>query len=235
MNRNLDIYVDTGDIDKIRQYAYDNRVNGFTTNPSLMRKAGVRDYETFARAALEAAAGKPVSLEVVSDDPAEMARQAKRIASWGENAYVKIPCRHADGRPTTATIRRLAESGVPLNITAILSVDADVPRLLPALQDAKRPILSVFAGRIADTGRSAFYAVMKTRLYLRDGCPAARVLWASCREIHNLVEAQDCADIITLFPEMIEKLRLANKDLGEYTVETVRGFLEDSAAAGYSL
>src|SRR3990167_6006000 len=187
----LRIFIDTSDVTQLNKYAHDSRISGCTTNPALMKQAGIASYRNFATIVLGIANGKPVSFEVIADDFDEMERQARLIASWGEN----------------------------LNITAVMT-GAQIDALHGVL--SPHHILSVFAGRIADTGRDPMHVMRKARL-----CKA-QLLWASAREILNVYQAEECGcDIITLTPNLIDKLALQGKSLSEYSLETVRMFYRD--------
>lgn len=199
-------------------------VDGFTTNPSLMRRAGVADYQAFARQVLEAAGGKPVSFEVLADDLEGMERQARRIAAWGENVYVKIPIITSRGDSCVPLIARLAATGVKLNVTAVLS-KGQVRDAVAALGGSG--IVSVFAGRIADTGRDPIRVMNSARS--RIGGAGVQLLWASARQIYDVVQAEECGcDIITLGPDLLAKRELLGRGLEQYSLETVRQFIKDA-------
>lgn len=207
------IYLDAADLKDLERYAADQRIAGITTNPTLMKKAGIRNYRDFARTVLAASAGKPVSFEVLADDFATMARQAREIASWGENVYVKLPVTNTRGESTVPLIDSLGD--LNLNITAVMSND-QVFDLFDFVEE--HHILSVFAGRIMDTGR----------LPPRLGSMPCKTLWASAREVYHVVMAEEYGyDIITLTPDLIAKLDLRGRDLEEYSLATVRQFFRD--------
>ncbi len=209
-------------------------IRGFTTNPTLMRKAGVRDYEAFARAVLRAVPDRPVSFEVFADDEAEMEMQALTIATWGANVNVKIPVTNRAGVFLGPLIRRLAEAGVALNVTAVLTLD-QVHRVVEALTPETWAIVSMFAGRIADTGVDPVPMMAEARRILR-GRPRAQLLWASPRELLNVFQAEDAGcDIITVPPEILRKMDLVGKDLVVYSQETVEMFHRDARAAAYQI
>lgn len=222
MVRRIAIYADGADLGGMRALA--DRVQGYTTNPSLMRKAGVRDYRLFAAAVLNVAGGKPVSFEVLADDFAQMDRQAREIASWGENVYVKVPITNTRGKASAPLIAALAAAGVKINVTAVFTA-AQALTAIEALGEAGG-IVSIFAGRIADTGVSP----VQTCLTARSNSPrSVKLLWASAREPFNVVQAEEaCCDIITLSPALIEKLSMFGKDLEAYSLETVRQFQTDA-------
>ena len=213
------IFLDTADIDRLQIWGADKRVAGFTTNPALMKKSGIGSYRNFATILLGVANGRPVSLEVTADDFGEMEQQARELASWGENIYVKIPVTNPRGRSSIPLIEKLQDFN--LNITAVMS-GAQIEALRPVL--TQNHILSVFAGRIADTGRDPMHIMRKARL-----CHA-QLLWASAREVLNVYQAEECGcDIITLTPDLLGKLSLHGKSLNEYSLETVCQFYEDGA------
>ena len=200
-------------------------VHGYTFNPSLCRKLGVTDYRTFARLALECSGGKPVSFEVLADDLPTMNSQAREIASWGENVYVKIPVMTSEGDSTALLIHLLSNKGVKINVTAVMTL-AQIRTIARTLSPNTPSIISIFAGRIADTG------VDPTPLFIeasRVKHSSTETLWASTREPYNIKQAESCsADIITLSPEIYSKLSMFGKDLNEYSRETVKQFLNDS-------
>lgn len=224
MVRKVQVYADGADLAEIKRLG--NAVCGYTTNPSLLKSAGVVDYETFAKTALQYAAPAPVSFEVLSDDLDEMERQARIIASWGDRAVVKIPIVNSRGESTVDVIRRLSEDRIWLNVTAVMT-GADVCRAVAALRNSGH-IISIFAGRIADTGRDPETVVRDAAMFAH---PAGqKILWASTREVFNWVQAERSgADIITMTPAMIEKmLAFEGKNLDHYTRETVQQFAKDA-------
>ncbi|HVT96492.1 MAG TPA: transaldolase [Acidobacteriaceae bacterium] len=207
-------------------------VRGFTTNPTLMRKAGVRNYEAFARSLLRAIPDRPVSLEVFADDEEQMEMQALTVATWGANVNVKIPVTNRAGVLQTRLIRTLSEAGVAVNVTAILTLE-QVEQVVGALAAETGAIVSIFAGRIADTGVDPVPVMAEAKRILR-WRPRAQLLWASPREVLNVFQAEDAGcDIITLPPEMLRKLELVGRDLKQYSLETVEMFHHDARAVGY--
>jgi transaldolase len=209
-------------------------VAGFTTNPTLMRKAGVKDYERFAREILDVIRGRPISFEVTADDFSEMERQARKIASWGPNVYVKIPVSNTRGEMSLDLIRRLAHSRISLNVTAILTLD-QVRDVSAALAGPTSSYVSVFAGRIADTGRDPV-PVMAAAVELLRPYSNQELIWASPRELLNILQANSVGcHIITVTSDLLGKLALVGKDLKEYSLETVEMFFNDAARAGYVL
>jgi transaldolase len=228
------LFADGADIATMVEMARRPYIAGFTTNPTLMRKAGVADYRAFAREALRAIPDRPISFEVFADDLAEMERQAHDIAGWGDNVYVKIPVTDTEGRPTDDCIRRLAKAEVQLNVTAVLTLE-QVQRVSRALEDSRSSVVSVFAGRIADTGRDPV-PIMTAALDLLRPCPGQQLLWASPRELLNVFQADAIGcHIITATADILQKLALVGKDLTDYSLETVRMFHRDAQQARYVL
>jgi transaldolase len=209
-------------------------VKGFTTNPTLMRKAGVSDYEGFARDVVAAIPDRPISFEVFSDEFAEMERQARHIATWGEQVYVKIPVTNTRREPAYDLIHRLAHAGVKVNVTAIMTLD-QVRAVVAALEGGAPSNVSVFAGRIADTGRDPV-PLMKEAVEILRAEPRAELIWASPRELLNLFQADAIGcHIITVTHDILKKLDQVGKDLGDFSLETVKMFHDDARAAGFSL
>jgi transaldolase len=230
----IKIFADGADIATMVEMARHPYIAGFTTNPTLMRKAGVTDYRAFAREVLRAIPDRPISFEVFADDLVEMERQAHEIASWGPNVYVKIPVTTTAGQPTDDCIRRLAKAEVQLNITAILTL-TQVQRVSRALEDSGPSVISVFAGRIADTGCDPV-PIMTAALDLLRPYARQELLWASPRELLNVFQADAIGcHIITATADILQKLSLVGKDLSEYSLETVRMFHRDAQQAAYAL
>ena len=233
-NLKVKIFADGADYDGIIKMSRNPLIKGFTTNPSLMRKAGVNDYEAFARKVLAAILDRPVSFEVFADDFASMAEQARTIAAWGANVNVKIPVTNTKGQPATELIRALSSEGVVLNVTAIFTHD-QVRAVADALDPATPAIVSVFAGRIADTGVDPIPHMLACKQILGQR-PKAQLLWASTRELLNIFHAeQSGCDIVTVPNEFLSKLDLVGKDLTEYSRETVQAFYRDAAASAYQI
>jgi transaldolase len=232
---NVKIFADGADKTGILSLYESPLICGLTTNPTLMRKAGIRNYEVFARDILTVVTDKPISFEVFSDEPAEMERQAYEIASWGANVYVKIPVTNTRGESTAPLIRRLAASGVKLNVTAILTL-GQVRTVADALAESVPAVVSVFAGRIADTGRDPEPYMRASRCLLEDR-PLAELLWASVREVLNIFQADRCGcDVVTVPHDILVKaMKLSGMDLDAHSLDTVRMFANDAAAAGFSL
>lgn len=234
MELSVKMFADGANLEHIREFARDPRVAGFTTNPTLMRKAGIPDYQAFALEALELVAPRPISFEVFSDELDEMVRQAKLIASWGHNVYVKIPVTNTSGQSTEQVVSKLSAEGIKLNITAIFTLD-QVRAIGAALSPSTRSVVSVFAGRIADAGVDPI-PVMKKAKEILDDRPLAELLWASPREILNLIQADECgSDIITMTTDLWKKLPNVGKDLSQFSLETVQMFHDDATSAGYTL
>jgi len=234
-NLKIKIFADGADKAGIVDLYRNPLVKGLTTNPTLMRKAGIKDYEVFARDILATVTEKPISFEVFSDDPAEMRRQALKISGWQSNVYVKIPITNTCGELSLPLIRELVREGVKLNITAILTVD-QVRRVAEVLDRDVPSVVSVFAGRIADTGRDPVPIMSESLENIRH-LPGSELLWASCREVLNIVHAEQCgAHIITVPYDILKKaLSLWAEDLAQLSLDTVRMFHNDAKSAGYSL
>jgi transaldolase len=228
------IFADGADYDGIVKMSRNPLIKGFTTNPSLMRKAGVTDYEDFARKVVAAIPDRPVSFEVFSDDFAGMAEQARTIAAWGPNVNVKIPITNTKGQLSAELIRALSSDAVVLNITAIFTLD-QVRTVADALDLRTPAIVSVFAGRIADTGVDPIPHMLAAKQILGSR-PKAQLLWASTREFLNIIHAEECGcDIITVPNELLSKIDFVGKDLAEYSRETVQAFYRDASAAAYQI
>ncbi|MGH2459621.1 MAG: transaldolase [Chloroflexota bacterium] len=209
-------------------------VKGFTTNPTLMRKAGVTDYRAFARDVLAAIPDRPISFEVFADDPTGMARQAREIATWGENVYVKVPVTNTAGVPTYGLVHELSRDGIKVNVTALLTL-GQVKEVGAAVAGGAPCYVSVFAGRIADTGRDPV-PIMTEAVQILRASPNAELLWASPRELLNVFQAEAIGcQVITATNDILRKLDLVGKDLGEYSLETARMFYHDAVAAGFVL
>jgi transaldolase len=209
-------------------------IRGFTTNPTLMRKAGVSDYKAFAADVLKVVPDRPVSFEVFADDFSDMEAQAHEIASWGRNVNVKIPVTNTKGEFAGALVERLSRAGVTVNVTAVMTLD-QVKRITDRL-DAKTPaIISIFAGRIADTGRDPM-PIMREAVQIMKAKPLAELIWASPRELLNVFQADAVGcHIITATNDILNKLSLVGKDLDRYSLETVEMFYKDAQAAGFTI
>lgn len=228
------IFGDGADVAGIKALAARPYVKGFTTNPTLMRQAGVSDYVAFAREVLALITERPISFEVFSDDLAGMERQAREIASWAPNVYVKVPVTNTRGESTESLVHTLSHEGIKLNVTAILTLD-QVKRVTKALAGGAPSNISVFAGRIADTGVDPL-PIMTRALEIMARAPEAELIWASPRELLNVAQASAIGcHIITVTGEILKKLPLIGKDLAEYSLETVKMFHDDAEKAGYRL
>lgn len=230
----IKIFADGADYDGMLEMYANPLIKGFTTNPTLMRKAGVNDYPAFARKVLSAIPDHPVSFEVLADDFDEMERQASEISSWGRNVYVKIPVTNTRGESSAFVIQRLSCAGVQVNVTAILTLE-QVQEIAASLDSNCPSFLSVFAGRIADTGRDPI-PVMAAAVRLLETSPCTQLIWASPRELLNIYHAEEIGcHVITVTNDILKKLTLTGKDLNQYSLETVRMFYDDAQRAGFTL
>jgi transaldolase len=231
----IQIYADGADKAGILDLYGKAYIKGLTTNPTLMNKAGIKDYEVFARDILQKVTAKPISLEVFSDDFTEMKRQALKIASWGKNVYVKIPITNSKGETSIPLIRELAAEGVQLNITAILTLE-QVRAVSEALNPDAASVVSIFAGRIADAGVDPM-PIMRTSLGLLKNQPKAELLWASVREVYNILQAEQCGcHIVTVTHDILAKAsKMLGMDLTVLSLDTVKMFARDAVEAGYKL
>lgn len=228
------IFADGADLAGMTEMARKPHIAGLTTNPTLMRKAGITDYRAFARDVLKQITDKPISFEVFSDDFAEMERQAKEIASWGSNVYVKIPVTNCQRESSAPLIRRLARAKMKLNVTALLTLE-QVREVSTALEDHAPSYVSVFAGRIADTGRDPV-PLMGQAVSILKAFPNQQLIWASPRELLNIFQADSIGcHVITATSDVLKKLELVGKDLSDYSLETVKMFHCDAGAAGFVL
>jgi transaldolase len=234
----IKIFLDGADRASMIETAPDPKVQGFTTNPSLMKKAGVKDYKAFCKEILTQVRGKPISFEVFADEFPEMKRQAKEIASWDTgdgNVYVKIPIMNSKGESSIPLVEELSNDGVKLNITAIFTL-RQTWETCQAVRQGAPSIVSVFAGRIADSGRDPIPMMQAAAEMCRTTSPKIELLWASTRETFNIVQAEMVGcHIITAPLDLIKKLSGFNRDLNELSLDTVRTFKKDAEAAGFSL
>jgi transaldolase len=228
------IYADGAKLEDMLAASKSGAISGLTTNPTLMRQAGLTDYVAFAKEVLTKITDFPISFEVFADDFPTMERQAREIATWGGNVYVKIPVTNTKGEPAAPLITRLAKEGVKLNVTAILTLD-QVKDVVNALDANVPAVVSVFAGRIADTGKDPV-PLMREALKICTAKPKVELLWASPREVFNIYQADEIGcHIITVTSDLLKKLSLKNKDLAKYSLETVEMFYRDATAAGFSI
>jgi transaldolase len=228
------LFQDGADLDQMIVAKSRGLVSGFTTNPTLMRRAGVSDYKAFALKAIAAIPDLPISFEVFSDDFDMMEREAREIASWGGDTYVKIPITNTKSQSAAPLVRKLSSEGFSLNVTAILALD-QVEEIASVSDRNARTIVSVFAGRVADTGIDPI-RMMTQAVKILKPLPKAELLWASPREVLNVVQAEECGcHIITATPDIVAKVPLLGKDLLQYSLETVKMFHDDACAAGFKL
>lgn len=228
------LFADGAEIAVIRKMAANPLIKGFTTNPTLMKKAGIADYEAFAREVVGVVPDRPISFEVFSDDFDEMAAQARRIAAWGTNVFVKIPVTNTRGDFAGALITDLARDGVQLNVTALMTVE-QVERVAACLSSTVASFVSVFAGRIADTGRDPM-PIMAQAVSALAPLPMAELIWASPRELLNVFQADAVGcHVITATADVLGKLALVGKDLEHFSLETVQMFRQDAVSAGFSI
>jgi transaldolase len=230
----IKIFADGADFDQMMQLTKNPQVKGFTTNPTLMRKAGISDYAEFAHKVLAAISDRPISFEVFADDLAGMVVQGRQIASWGRNTNVKIPVTNTEGTFCGPVIKELADAGIVVNVTALMT-PAQVKKVAVCLNPKVKSIISVFAGRVADTGHDPI-PLMKECLANLKAHPKAELLWASPRELLNIFQADEIGcHIITVTNDVLAKLALVGKDLDEYSLDTVKMFRKDAVVAGYSI
>jgi transaldolase len=230
----IKLFADGADIEDMRRLANLSYIQGLTTNPTLMAQAGVNNYESFAKEVLTFLKDKPISFEVFSDDFDDMERQANKIAGWGDNIYVKIPITNTKGDSSAALVKRLSANGVKLNITALLTLE-QVNTVHDVLSPDVPAIVSVFAGRVADTGRDPIPMMVSAKEILADQ-PKTELLWASPREVLNIIQAdQSGCDIITATSGILNKLSKLEYDLEKFSLDTVRMFYNDAQKAKYTL
>lgn len=231
---NTKIFADGADLDGMLAMYHEPHIKGFTTNPTLMRRAGITDYRAFAKQLLAAIPDRPISFEVLSDEFTDMERQAREIATWGEHVYVKIPVTNTKRQPAYDLVHRLSQAGVKLNVTAIMGLD-QVRDVVAALKGGAPSNVSVFAGRIADTGRDPV-PHMAAAMELLKLEPKAELIWASPRELLNVFQAHAIGcHIITVTNDILKKLSLVGKSLDEYSLDTVKMFHRDAQKADFAL
>jgi transaldolase len=231
---NIKLYADGADLNGMIEEYKKGIASGFTTNPTLMKKAGVKSYEEFAKSALKAIPDLPISFEVFSDDIDGMEREARKIGNWGKNVYIKIPVTNTKGESTSSLVKKLSHDGLKLNVTAILTLE-QVKIMSKALSPDTPSIISVFAGRIADTGVDPMPIMKKSAMILKSN-PNAELLWASTRELLNLIQAEKCGcHIITITNDILKKMPLVGKNLNQLSLETVQMFYNDAHSAGYKI
>lgn len=235
INHGIKIFADGADIQEMYELYVFGKAEGFTTNPTLMKKVGVKNYKLYAKKVLELIPDKSISFEVFSDDLKTMEKEAREISSWGENVYVKIPITNTQGVSTEPVISTLSYDNIKLNITAILTFE-QINRAIFSLNPDAPSIISVFAGRIADTGRDPVETLKIGIPNVRTYLPKAEVLWASTREIYNIMQARRVGcDIITVPHDILKKLPMLGKDLEELSLETVKMFYDDAQSSGFKI
>jgi transaldolase len=230
----IKIFADGADKQAMLEFNKNSLIKGFTTNPSLMKEAGVVDYQSFTKEVLKEIKDKPISFEVFSDDFSEMERQAKIISAFGKNVYVKIPIFNTKAESSFDLIKKLSDQGIKINVTAILDLD-QIKHIAPAFSSKTPGIVSVFAGRIADTGRNPLPIMKRAKGFLK-GFKNLELLWASPRQLFDIFQAEESnCDIITVLPGFLKKLDRIGKGLKEYSLETVKMFYEDAQKEKYKL
>jgi transaldolase len=230
----IKIFADGADKPGILKIYKEGYIKGFTTNPTLMKKDGITNYESFAKEILSEIKDLPVSFEVFSDDFDSMEREARIIGSWAKNVYVKIPITNTKGESAAPLIKKLSGEGISLNITAMLTL-SQVEDVAKALSPKSKAFISVFAGRIADTGVDPIPLMRKSAEIFKNN-PDHELLWASCRELLNIIQAQECGcKIITVTHDILKKIPMIGKDLTELSLDTVKMFYADAKSAGYKI
>jgi transaldolase len=231
----MKIFCDSASVDEIKKYTQDETITGFTSNPTLMKKAGITDYLDFARQAVEASSGKPISFEVFSTEVSEMRRQAKLLSQLGKNVYVKITPNNYDGSSLLELIRELSYDGVQLNVTAVFTLN-QVNKICESINPDTPCIISIFSGRIADAGVDPEPIITESKSIAMSRSNKWEILWASPREVFNIIQAERSgADIITATPDILVKRKSFGKDLEKFSLETTRMFIDDAKSAGYEL
>ena len=230
----IKIFADGADLTSMVEMASKPFISGLTTNPTLMKKAGITDYVKFAKNVLKEIQNKPVSFEVFSDDLEEMKYQGQKIASWGDNVYVKVPITNTMGESTNRIISNLTSNGVKVNVTAVMTCE-QVKHVIEYLNPDVESVVSVFAGRIADTGIDPMPIMKQSLSILRDN-KRAELIWASPRELFNVIQAESIGcQIITATSDILKKLELIGLDLTQYSLDTVKMFYNDAKASGYTI
>ena len=230
----IKIFADGANVEEMIKAYKEGFVKGFTTNPTLMKKNGIKNYEKFAKEVLNEIVDLPISFEVFSDDFESMEKEARIISSWGKNVFVKIPITNTRKESSVPLIKKLSHDGLMLNITAMLTIE-QVENVAENINPGSKTIVSVFAGRIADTGRDPIPYMKKSSEILKDNANA-ELLWASPRELLNIFHAEECnCDIITVTNDILKKLSMLNKDLEELSLDTVKMFYNDGKILGYNI
>jgi transaldolase len=233
-NLKIKIFADGANVDEMEGLYKGGIVKGFTTNPTLMKKDGVKNYKEFAIEVLKRIPDFPISFEVFSDDFDSMEKEAREINSWGKNVYVKIPITNTKGELSGNLVRKLSNDGINLNVTAILTTE-QVKNVVQNISEKSKTIISVFAGRVADTGRNPIPIVVESLNIIRSSSNA-ELLWASSRELLNIFQAEECGcHIITVTNDLLKKLKMVGKDLDELSLDTVKMFYNDAVSVGYKI
>lgn len=233
-NLGVKLFADGADLNDMIQMSRKPFISGLTTNPTLMKKAGISNYESFAKDVIKEIPDKPLSFEVFSDELDEMKIQAEKISSWGENVFVKIPVTNTKGKSTSSLVRYLSQNGIKINVTALMTV-AQVQDTAEVLESNVQSYVSVFAGRIADTGIDPI-STMQESLKVLSSVTKCELIWASPRELLNVIQADEIGcHVITATTDILNKLELIGKDLNEYSLETVRMFYRDGQSAGFNI
>jgi len=231
---NISIYADGANKDQIYELCDNKKISGFTTNPTLMKQAGIRNYKSFANELLSEIKDKPISFEVFADELHEMEKQATEISSWGSNVNVKIPIMNTNKISTVPLIKKLVSKDIYCNITAIFTID-QIKSILEVINSDTEIILSIFAGRIADTGLDPI-PIVKEAVSLCEKFPKVKILWASPREVLNIVQAEKAGcHIITISNDLLNKMSLFGKDLDQFSLETVKMFFDDAKSSGFNI
>lgn len=231
---NIKLFADGADKDTMIKLSKNPLINGLTTNPTLMKKAGIKNYKDFSLDILSEIKKLPISLEVFSDDLDEMEKQALEISSWGDNVYVKIPITNTKGESTYNIIKNLSNKGVKINVTAIMTIE-QVEHIIPAMIKCKNGYISIFAGRIADTGIDPL-PIMKESVELVKNYPNLKILWASSRELYNIIQADNIGcHIITITQDIFNKIPMIGKNLNELSLDTVKMFYNDAKESGFKI
>jgi len=234
-NLKIKLFADGANIDSMLELYRSGNIHGFTTNPTLMKKDGVSNYESFAKSLLEEITDLPVSFEVFSDDFIAMEKEARKISSWGKNVYVKLPITNTKRESSINIIRKLSAEGLSLNVTAILTLE-QIKDVVNSVDNNSKTIISVFAGRIADTGRDPIPIMKEANDIVKRNNSSAELLWASSRELLNIFHAESCGcDIITVTNDILKKISLIGMNLSDLSLETVKMFYHDAISAGYKI
>ena len=228
------IFCDSADIKVIKQLNTNPLVSGFTTNPSLMRLSGAKNYKNYSKKILKICKKKSISFEVIADDFKQMEKQAYKIKSWGSNVYVKIPVTNSKGNSSAKVIKRLSDDGLKLNITAVYTV-SQVKKIIKCLNKNSYTIISIFSGRMADVGKDPI-PIIQESVRITKKIKKIQILWASTREAYNFTQANDCqCEIITMPPKIIEKITKFGKSFKALTIDTVKTFYKDAVDAGFKI